>query len=84
MSEVNVVVRQCIEEEERADLVSKARFDAASQLREDSSPEEETAAVEQAVRIAIQKIRSGQTSHIDRARMQGLLSDIWNELPHDF
>ena len=83
MSEVNVVVRQCIEEEERADLVSKARSDAISQVREDSSPDEEAASVEQAVRMALQRIKSGQTSRINRARMQELLSNIWNELPHD-
>ena len=87
-------LRKVIEEEEHAHIVGGAAskalentgFTSRQPSRKSDSNSQRKALqqiLETALRTTVRKIKSGDTSYMDRARMQQLLSDVWNELPEE-
>jgi hypothetical protein len=87
MPNVEPELREAIEHEEHAHLVGRSeaiRHALAKPPRKSDSDSRKKARqqiLEAALRTTVKKIKSGDTSYMDRARMQQLLSDVWNELP---
>jgi hypothetical protein len=87
MPNVEPELREAIAHEEHAHLVGRSeaiRHALAKPSRKSDSDSRKKARqqiLEAALRTIVKKIKSGDTSYMDRARMQQLLSNVWNELP---
>lgn len=80
MDEVHVTVRSAIKEEEGAAFCGK---EAAKVIRgvDPNDPVALRKALENVYRRAIKKMNCDDTTPMNRAKLQRLLSDEWNELP---
>jgi len=80
MQVVDVTVRRAIQEEELAEIAGGLKARALRNV-DMSDSEAVRKAISDSLRVATQKIKAGETSVMNRAQMQQLLSDVWNELP---
>jgi len=80
MENVDVVVRSAVREEEYTEVLVQERAKATVGV-DPNDPLSLQQALEKAVRVTVRKIKRSGTSRMDRARMQRVLSEVWNELP---
>jgi hypothetical protein len=79
MENVDVVVRSAVREEEYTEVLVQERAKATVGV-DPNDPLSLQQALEKAVRVTVRKIKRSDTSRMDRARMQRVLSEVWNEL----
>ena len=80
MENVDVVVRSAVREEEYTEVLVQERAKATAGVNR-NDPLALQKALENAVRATARKIKRSDTSRMDRARMQRVLSEVWNQLP---
>jgi hypothetical protein len=79
MENVDVVVRSAVREEEFTEVLVQERTKATAGV-DRNDPVALQKALEKAVRATVRKIKRSDTSRMDRARMQKVLSEVWSEL----
>jgi hypothetical protein len=80
MPEIDIKVRAAISEEERADIFVREKAKIVEAL-DGNDPDALKKATIDAYREAARKVKEGGISPITRARLQEVLSEVWNELP---
>ena len=73
-------VLEYIREEERAHLLEQATELGLRDLLVNDTSRDLTV-IRLAIRGALKKIKAGDTSVMDRSKMQRMLADLWNQLP---